>query len=239
MPEAGRLTIETANTTFDERYSDFEEVTPGQYVMIAVSDTGKGMTPDVTARAFEPFFTTKDEGKGSGLGLAMVHGFAKQSNGHVKIYSEPDHGTSVKLYLPRSQHAFAEESQPPVVLPRGDATVLVVEDDAEVRRVAVAQLTDLGYRVLDAADADAGLKIFTDVGQHRSAVDRRGFAGTAARPRLGRPGATGQPRDQSSVYVGLHGKRDRARRQARRGHVAPVEAVPPGRAREEGRAGHK
>jgi CheY-like chemotaxis protein len=125
------------------------------------------MPPEVAARAFEPFFTTKDEGKGSGLGLAMIHGFAKQSRGHVKIYSEPGHGTTVKLYLPRSQRAAVEESQPPAVLPRGDATILVVEDDTDVRRVAVAQLTDLGYRVLDAADAEAGLKVFTE----RSDID--------------------------------------------------------------------
>jgi signal transduction histidine kinase/CheY-like chemotaxis protein len=165
MPEGGKLTIETANVTFDEQYAQQnDEVTPGQYVMIAVSDAGKGMAPDIVARAFEPFFTTKEEGKGSGLGLAMVHGFAKQSKGHVKIYSEAGSGSSIKLYLPRSQRAVIEETRVPASLPRGTATVLVVEDDADVRRIAVAQLTDLGYRVLDAADAEAGLKIFTDIG---------------------------------------------------------------------------
>jgi signal transduction histidine kinase len=165
MPEGGKLTIETANVTLDEQYAaQNEEVTPGQYVMIAVSDTGKGMPPEVAGRAFEPFFTTKEEGKGTGLGLAMVHGFAKQSRGHVKIYSETGNGTSVKLYLPRSQRAVAEEPQAPATLPRGSASVLVVEDDVDVRRIAVAQLTDLGYRVLDAADAESGLKIFTDTG---------------------------------------------------------------------------
>jgi signal transduction histidine kinase len=165
MQGGGKLTIETANVTLDEQYAaQNEEVTHGQYVMIAVSDTGKGMPPEVIARAFEPFFTTKEEGKGSGLGLAMVHGFAKQSKGHVKIYSETGSGTSVKLYLPRSQRAVAEEPQAPAMLPRGSASVLVVEDDADVRRIAVAQLTDLGYRVLDAADAESGLKIFTETG---------------------------------------------------------------------------
>jgi signal transduction histidine kinase/CheY-like chemotaxis protein len=165
MPEGGKLTIETANVTLDEQYAEQnDEVTPGQYVMIAVSDAGEGMAPNVVARAFEPFFTTKEEGKGSGLGLAMVHGFAKQSKGHVKIYSEVGSGTSVKLYLPRSQRAVTEDTQAPASLPRGTATVLVVEDDTDVRRIAVAQLTDLGYRVLDAADAEAGLKIFTDAG---------------------------------------------------------------------------
>jgi signal transduction histidine kinase len=168
MPEGGKLTIETANIVLDDRYADGnDEVQPGQYIMIAVSDTGHGMPAEVAARAFEPFFTTKEEGKGSGLGLAMIHGFAKQSRGHVKIYSEPGHGTTVKLYLPRSPRAVVEESQPPAVLPRGDATILVVEDDIDVRRVAVAQLIDLGYRVFDAADAEAGLKLFTE----RSDID--------------------------------------------------------------------
>jgi signal transduction histidine kinase/ActR/RegA family two-component response regulator len=165
MPDGGKLTIETANVTLDEQYAEQnEEVTAGQYVMIAVSDTGKGMAPEIVARAFEPFFTTKEEGRGSGLGLAMVHGFAKQSKGHVKIYSEAGNGTSVKLYLPRSQRAVIEDTQSPASLPRGNATVLVVEDDTDVRRIAVAQLTDLGYHVLDAADAEAGLKIFTETG---------------------------------------------------------------------------
>jgi CheY-like chemotaxis protein len=165
MPDGGRLTIETANVTFDENYAaQNEEVTAGQYVMIAVSDTGKGMSPEVAARALEPFFTTKEEGKGSGLGLAMVHGFAKQSRGHVKIYTEPGTGTSVKLYLPRSQRVVMEEPQTPAILPYGTASVLVVEDDNDVRRIAVAQLTDLGYKVFDAADAEAGLKIFAEKG---------------------------------------------------------------------------
>ena len=166
MSGGGKLTIEMANVTLDERYAEAnEEVTPGQYVMIAVSDTGIGMPPEVAARAFEPFYTTKEEGVGSGLGLAMVHGFAKQSKGHVKIYSEPGHGTTIKLYLPRSLRAAADEPLAPVLLPRGDATILVVEDDTDVRRVAVAQLQELGYRVLEAADAEAGLRVFTDAGQ--------------------------------------------------------------------------
>ncbi|HEX4113218.1 MAG TPA: CHASE3 domain-containing protein [Stellaceae bacterium] len=165
MSEGGKLTIETANVTLDEHYAEQnEEVAAGQYVMIAVSDTGSGMSSEVVARAFEPFYTTKEEGKGSGLGLAMVHGFAKQSKGHVKIYSETGNGTNVKLYLPRSQRAVAEEPQSPAMLPRGTASVLVVEDDVDVRRIAVAQLTDLGYRVHDAADAESGLRIFTETG---------------------------------------------------------------------------
>lgn len=163
MPEGGKLTIETANVTLDALYAQMNaEVTPGQYIMIAVSDTGTGMPPEIVARAFEPFFTTKEEGRGSGLGLAMVHGFAKQSKGHVKIYSEPGHGTAVKLYLPRSPRAAVEELLTPAALPRGSATVLVVEDDTDVRRIAVAQLRELGYTVLDAADAESALKLFAD-----------------------------------------------------------------------------
>jgi CheY-like chemotaxis protein len=133
--------------------------------MIAVSDTGTGMKPDVIARAFEPFFTTKPEGKGTGLGLAMVHGFAKQSKGHVKIYSEPGHGTTVKLYLPRSQKSALEKHLKPIALPRGSASILLVEDDADVRHVAVAQLRDLGYQVAEAEDAEAALKILSQTDQ--------------------------------------------------------------------------
>ena len=164
MPEGGKLTIETANVSLDAGYAaQNDEVTAGQYVMIAVSDTGTGMPPEITARAFEPFFTTKEEGKGSGLGLAMVHGFAKQSKGHVKIYSEPGNGTTIKLYLPRSQREVTDEPLAPTILPRGSATVLVVEDDADVRRVAVAQLRELGYQVLEAQDAESGLRQFSDI----------------------------------------------------------------------------
>jgi CheY-like chemotaxis protein len=163
MPEGGKLTIETANVTLDAQYAEMnDEVTAGQYVMVAVSDTGTGMPAAIVARAFEPFFTTKEEGRGSGLGLAMVHGFAKQSKGHVKIYSEPGHGTTIKLYLPRSQRAVLDAPLAPTTLPRGSATVLVVEDDADVRRIAVAQLRDLGYSVLDAEDAESGLRAFSE-----------------------------------------------------------------------------
>lgn len=172
MPGGGRLTIELANKVLDEPYARaHSEVTPGDYVMVGVSDTGHGMTPDVVARVFEPFFTTKTEGRGTGLGLAMVFGFIKQSGGHVKIYSEPGEGTSVKMYLPRAVGAAKPGGQRisvPADLPRGSATVLVVEDEAGVREIAVAILRSLGYRVLEAPDGDEGLLVF---GAHAAEID--------------------------------------------------------------------
>jgi signal transduction histidine kinase/CHASE3 domain sensor protein/CheY-like chemotaxis protein len=164
MPEGGRLTIELANMVLDEEYaSRHAEVAAGDYTMLAVSDTGCGMTPEVAARVFEPFFTTKADGEGTGLGLAMVFGFVKQSGGHVKVYSEPGEGTTVRIYLPRATGtavAAGQRSVAPLELPRASATVLVVEDEAGVREVTVAMLTDLGYRVLEAADGDEGLRVF-------------------------------------------------------------------------------
>ncbi|MCK8785658.1 CHASE3 domain-containing protein [Roseomonas sp. NAR14] len=173
MPAGGRLTIELANKVLDEAYAGAHaEVRPGDYAMLAVSDTGHGMTPEVLARVFEPFFTTKPTGKGTGLGLAMVFGFVKQSGGHVKVYSEPGEGTTVKLYLPRAMGALpaaaAQRGGPPIALPRGSATVLVVEDEAAVREVAVAILAELGYRVIEAADGEEGLRTF---GENAAAVD--------------------------------------------------------------------
>jgi len=148
MADGGKLTIETANARLDDAYAEAHlEVTPGQYVLLAVSDTGQGMPPEVVARAFDPFFTTKRGGSGTGLGLSMVYGFAKQSGGHVKIYSEPGHGTTVKLYLPRS-HDDADPAE--VERDRAEARgsgerVLVVEDDDAMRRLTCDLLTTLGY----------------------------------------------------------------------------------------------
>jgi signal transduction histidine kinase len=164
MPNGGRLTIELANKVLDEEYAKTHvEVTPGDYAMLAVSDTGTGMTPEVLARAFEPFFTTKTDGKGTGLGLAMVFGFTKQSGGHISIYSEPGEGTTVRLYLPRAIGAHVSVAQrlnAPVDLPRGSATVLIVEDEPAVREIASAILGDLGYRVLEAADGEDAMRVF-------------------------------------------------------------------------------
>jgi signal transduction histidine kinase len=164
MPTGGRLTIEVANKVLDADYAArHAEVSPGDYVMLAVSDTGAGMAPEVVARAFEPFFTTKEAGKGTGLGLAMVLGFAKQSGGHVKIYSEPGHGTTVRLYLPRAigvSIADRTRTAAPLDLPRGGASILLLEDDASVREVAAGMLRDLGYRVLEAEDGADALRTF-------------------------------------------------------------------------------
>lgn len=161
MEGRGKLTIELANAHLDDAYARaHEEVTPGQYVMLAVTDTGSGMSPEIVAKVFEPFFSTKAEGKGSGLGLSMVYGFVKQSGGHVKIYSEVGEGTTIRLYLPRATEAEDVEvlvDTGPIT--GGTETVLVVEDDEEVRATVVEMLTDLGYRVLKAPDATSALAV--------------------------------------------------------------------------------
>lgn len=161
MDGQGRLTIELSNASLDDAYARMhDEVSPGQYVMLAVTDTGSGMSAEVRERVFEPFFSTKAEGKGSGLGLSMVYGFVKQSRGHVNIYSEVGHGTTIRLYLPRAIEAEAiEVTVDAGPITGGSETVLVVEDDAEVRATVVEMLTDLGYRVLKAVDAQSGLNV--------------------------------------------------------------------------------
>ena len=164
MPEGGKLTVETSNASLDQAYADENvEVSPGQYVMIAVTDTGEGMTEAVLSRAFDPFFTTKDIGSGTGLGLSQVHGFVKQSRGHVKLYSELGVGTTVKLYLPRDLTSAAVEDsarqQAETALDTGH-TVLVVEDDEGVRQFAVSALRELGFTVVEAdSGQDALLKL--------------------------------------------------------------------------------
>jgi PAS domain S-box-containing protein len=177
MPSGGKLTIEMANSHLDEDYAAANaEVIAGDYVMLAVSDTGTGMPPDVLEKAFEPFFTTKEVGKGSGLGLSMIYGFVKQSGGHVKAYSEVGQGTTVKIYLPRAgaeaRVLRGPEIAPPAP-PTGSETVLVVEDDPTVRAQAEQQLRALGYKVSSAADGPSALAalaanpmvelLFTDV----------------------------------------------------------------------------
>ncbi|MCA1780011.1 MAG: response regulator [Xanthomonadaceae bacterium] len=154
MPEGGRLTLETANVALDADFAETRhEVTPGDFVRVTVSDTGTGMASEVLERAFEPFFTTKPKDRGTGLGLSMVYGFVKQSAGHVAVYSEPDQGCTVRLYLPRAREAAARVEKPGIAsIPRGGAHVLLVEDDDLVRRYTRDQLAALGYRVQAAAD---------------------------------------------------------------------------------------
>ncbi|MGJ0512242.1 CHASE3 domain-containing protein [Methylocystis sp.] len=167
MPDGGKLTIETANCYLDDAYaSENMEVNPGQYVMIAVTDTGQGMPPEVLSRAFDPFFTTKPAGKGTGLGLSQVHGFVKQSGGQVKIYSELGRGTCIKLYLPRFNHVEAPAELPlppprPLELPLGrpEELVLIVEDDDTARRVTAQGVRELGYSVLEAANGREAIDI--------------------------------------------------------------------------------
>ena len=155
MPNGGRLTIETVNVQLDKEYTSLhEDVRPGDYVAISVSDTGVGMSPEVLARAVDPFFTTKPPGEGTGLGLSGIYGFAKQSRGHLRLYSEIGHGTTVKLYLPRALQSAVDLSLVSKVPPRGQGeTILVVEDETTVRLVICDSLKDLGYNILAAPDA--------------------------------------------------------------------------------------
>jgi len=179
MPGGGKLTIETANAHLDEAYARSEpEVTAGQYVLLAVTDTGTGMAPEVLTKVFEPFFTTKGIGQGTGLGLSQVYGFIKQSGGHVKIYSEVGQGTTIKIYLPRLLMPAEDSGKVETVraAPAGNAQecILVVEDEAGVRALSVDTLRDLGYTVLEAGDGPSALTVlkrepsisllFTDVG---------------------------------------------------------------------------
>jgi signal transduction histidine kinase/CheY-like chemotaxis protein len=177
MPGGGKLTIETANTALDEDYARHHgDISAGQYAMIAVTDTGAGMAPDVVAKAFDPFFTTKGVGKGTGLGLSQVYGYIKQSGGHVKIYSEPGEGTTIRLYLPRTAEALADELGPALAEPQGGRgeRILLVEDDEDVRAATVTMLKGLNYVVSEAATGEAALRLleaepefdllFTDVG---------------------------------------------------------------------------
>ncbi len=162
MPKGGRLSIVTANRQLDADYASIHtDVSPGDYVMLEVCDTGGGIAPDMLAKVFEPFFTTKPAGKGTGLGLSMVFGFMKQSGGHINVYSEIGVGTTFRLYLPRVA-ALAEniEDKTAQPEPRGNGeSVLVVEDNPGLRRVAVRQLEQLGYRVAQADNAEAALSI--------------------------------------------------------------------------------
>jgi len=168
MLGGGRLRIETKNVELDDDYAAGQvDVKSGKYVLISVTDTGCGIAPDVLRRVFEPFFTTKDKGKGTGLGLAMVYGFIKQSDGHISIQSEPGHGTTVSMYLPR---ATGDSPTTPVAagvfrIIHGSETILLVEDDEQVRGFALSQLKSLGYNVLQARNGVEAMELIERHGQ--------------------------------------------------------------------------
>ncbi len=170
MPDGGKITIETANRWVDDRTARDHGLTPGQYVTVCVSDTGTGIDKAILDRVFDPFFTTKPMGQGTGLGLSMVYGFARQSHGHVRIYSEIGQGTMVCVYLPR--HRGEEDEEAPVapdatVEAEAGETVLVIDDEPSVRMLMVDALTDLGYACVEAGDGPSGLKIL----ESRTRVD--------------------------------------------------------------------
>ncbi len=227
MEGHGKLTIEAGNAYLDDDYAvRHADVTAGQYVMIAVTDTGPGFPPDVIEHVFEPFFTTKPEGRGTGLGLSMVYGFVKQSGGHIKIYSEPGHGTTVRIYLPRAkgiEDAEPERRAGPAT--GGGETVLVVEDDEQVRGTVVDLLSELGYRVLKAKDAAERLDDHRKRRSDRPAVHRRGDAGPAAQSGARPQGAGAAAQPRRAVHLRIYRERDRARRPARRRGRAAQQAL--------------
>ena len=197
MAQGGKLVIETRNIVLDDDHADFHpEIKPGEYVQLSISDTGSGMPPEVRDRVFEPFFTTKEMGRGTGLGLAMVYGFVKQSGGHVTIYSEVGHGSTFNLYFPRVDGVTPEASRKAmgVTDPAARETILVVEDDERVRQLTITRLKLIGYQVLEASDGPKALDVlsqghavdlvFTDL------VMPGGMSGreVAARARQLRPG---------------------------------------------------
>ena len=164
MPDGGKLTIEVANATLDEDYAaSHPEVDPGQYVMFAITDTGKGMDAATAMRALDPFFTTKPVGEGTGLGLPQVYGFVKQSGGHLKIYSEVGEGTTIKLYLPRNlEEVFSQPRQTAALSLTGTETILLVDDDEIVRATVASMLESLGYEVIKAASGVEAISILEE-----------------------------------------------------------------------------
>jgi CheY-like chemotaxis protein len=162
MPIGGKLTLETANVSFDKQYTrQHADVEPGDYVMLAISDTGHGMDTATKARIFEPFFTTKDKGQGTGLGLATVYGIINQSGGHIWVYSEPGHGTTFKIYLPRLKETLetTDQDHVPARVTSGSETILLVEDEDLVRELAYEILVAEGYTVLETSQGAEALNI--------------------------------------------------------------------------------
>ena len=226
MPSGGRLTITAENTELEADYARLHpEVRAGRYVVIAVTDTGTGMAKEVLERAFEPFFTTKEVGTGSGLGLSMVYGFVKQSGGHVTLYSEPDHGTTIRMYLPRAEvpeeTAEARAPEPPMDALRGQGeTVLLVEDEPRVRRMTAARLQDLGYRVLDAANGPAALALLDQHPEVDLLFTDMVMPGGMTGADLAGGSAGDRARDEGAVHLGLRRAGCGAARAGGRGWLA-------------------
>ena len=216
MPGGGKLTIETLNAYLDDIYADAHlEVAAGQYVLIAITDTGLGMTPDVIHRAFDPFFTTKSEGQGTGLGLSQVYGFVKQSGGHVKIYSEINHGTTVKAYFPRlvsatdPQAASSDDAEGAMPLGSPEETILVVDDDKAVRDIHVGMLRELNYTVVHADSGPEALTVIRDRGNIALLFTRRGDAWDEWTGARRRNPPDDRPGYQGALYHRLHAERRR------------------------------
>ena len=227
MPNGGRLTIETLNASLDADYAARRGAEAGQYVVVAVTDTGAGMPPEVLDKAFEPFFTTKGVGEGTGLGLSQVHGFLKQSGGHVQIYSEVGVGSSVKLYIPRDRTSVALAEPRLAARPARDNsrfTVLVVEDDAEVRTFATSAARELGFSVLEAESASAALETLGGGAVDLDPAHRRGDARGDRTPAR-REGVVAAREPAGGLHDRLHPQRDRAQRRARSRHPPAQQAV--------------
>ena len=216
MPDGGRLMVEVRNNSLGQSDLDVNgEPRPGDYVMVAVTDTGCGMAADVASRAFEPFFTTKEVGKGTGLGLSMVYGFAQQSGGLVQLQSEPGQGSVVRLFFPRIAATLNEDRLPAeqIVAPDGSETVLVVEDDDMVRAYVESELKTLGYRVIASSNGPAALELLRQPRRHPSAVHRRRDARRHVRAGACAASNCLTARPQSALHLRLQPK---SRQDARR-----------------------
>ena len=218
MPDGGRLTVEVRNNSLGPSDLDVNgEPRPGDYVMVAVTDTGCGMTADVAGRAFEPFFTTKEVGKGTGLGLSMVYGFAQQSGGLVKLQSEPGQGSVVRLFFPRIATTPHEDAPPQAertIAPDGHETILVVEDDDMVRAYVESELKTLGYRVIATSNGPAALEMLRQPGEIHLLFTDVVMPGGMFGPELARQAAAPAAWSQGAVHLRLQPK---SRQDARRG----------------------
>ncbi|WP_051520233.1 PAS domain S-box protein [Sphingobium sp. Ant17] len=219
MDRNGKLTIEVGNASLDEAYAaQHAEVVPGQYVMLAVTDTGSGIPHHILKKVFEPFFTTKDPGQGTGLGLSMVYGFVKQSNGHINIYSEVGEGTTVRIYLPhtRQNEEILASETPTAPQSMANEVILVVEDDDTVRATSVELLSDLGYTILEASNADNGLAIVNSGAKIDLLFTDVVMPGALKSQELARRAKQKLPSIQVLFYLWLHPECHRSRRSAGR-----------------------